>query len=74
MASRRWALDRVRRDRSAEIALRSDPETIVRRIIVVDDERTVREAVILGSDSCCSARRKLRDVLTIPPPHDLPTT
>lgn len=39
------------------------PNRIVRRIVVIDNETTVREAVIWFWDSDREARRKLRAVL-----------
>ena len=36
---------------------------IVRRIVVIDRERTVREAVIYAGDSLREARRKQRAIL-----------
>jgi len=66
MAKRRWSLDRQRRIHQAELALRCTPDQILRRIVVIDQERIVREAVIWSWDSYRSARRKLREVLTHP--------
>lgn len=60
MATRRWELDRARRDALAT----KDPAftglRIVRRIIVIEREGSAREAVIYETDSARSARRKLR--------------
>jgi hypothetical protein len=64
MANRRWELDRERRHRLVELARASGSDQIIRRILVIDHERTVREAVILESDSYLAARRKLRAVLS----------
>jgi hypothetical protein len=62
-AKRRWELDRQRRERLAA----TDPIfaglQIVRRIVVINRERTVREAVIYAGDSLREARRKQRVVL-----------
>jgi hypothetical protein len=62
-ARRRWELDRQRRERLAA----TDPIfaglQIVRRIVVIDHERTVREAVIYAGDSLREARRKQRAIL-----------
>lgn len=63
MSERRWQLDRERRERLALLTAEQYPSRIIRRIVVIDDERTVREAVIWSFDSTRSARRKLRDVL-----------
>ena len=64
MAKARWAADRKRRDASAD----KDPAfvglRILRRIVVIDLEKTVREAVIYASDSARSARRKIRAVMS----------
>lgn len=63
MAKRRWQLDHARRDALAA----KDPAftglQIKRRIIVIDDEVSVREAVIYKCDSARCARRKLRSAL-----------
>ena len=63
MANRRWELDRARRERLAALTAEQYPNEIVRRIVVVDREKTVREAVIWSWDSFRSARAKLRAVL-----------
>lgn len=63
MAERRWRLDRERRERLASLTAEQYPSRIIRRIVVIDEERTVREAVIWSFDSDRSARRKLRDVM-----------
>ena len=49
MAKRRWSLDRQRRIHQAELALRCTPDQILRRIVVIDQERIVREATRLPS-------------------------
>lgn len=67
MAKRRWQLDRQRRDKLAALTADQCPNAIVRRIIVIDQERTVREATIWAWDSNREARRKLRAVLAMPP-------
>ena len=63
MSARRWAMDRMRR----EIVAASDPikfsREIVRRVVVIDRETTVREAVIYAFDSQREANRKLRRVM-----------
>jgi len=46
MASRRWRLDRQRRDKIATLTAEQYPTKIVRRIVVIDDEQKVRETVI----------------------------
>lgn len=63
MAKRRWELDRQRRDRLAAACPLARVDQIVRRIIVIDREHTVREAVIYAFDSFREARRKARKVL-----------
>jgi hypothetical protein len=60
MARRRWEIDRARRDKLAALTAEQCPSRIVRRIVVIEEERTVREAVIFSFDSARSARRKLR--------------
>jgi hypothetical protein len=60
MAAARWAKDRERRDRLALLTAEQYPNRIVRRIIVVDREKDVREAVIWDWDSAREARRKVR--------------
>ncbi len=64
MARRRWELDAQRREALAA----KDPAftglRIIRRIVVIDEEWTVREAVIYEYDSARSARAKLRNVLS----------
>jgi hypothetical protein len=63
MAARRWELDRQRRSALAALNAEHDPSRILRRIVVIDQERFVHEIVIWSWDSIRSARRKLRDVL-----------
>lgn len=63
----RWDRDRARRDRLAAADPISTGRTIVRRIVVIDNETTVREATIYSDDSYREARRKLRQVLTAAP-------
>jgi len=65
MARRRWELERERRTKLAALTADQYPAKIVRRIIVIDAERTVREAVIRNWDSDREARRKTRWVLEI---------
>ena len=64
MAAERWRRDREQRDLWASIAPERMPAKIVRRIIVIDSEVIVREAVMYDTDSMRDARRKLRQVLT----------
>lgn len=63
MALRRWEMDRARRDRLAAADPAWAGREIVRRIVVIDHERTVREVTIYADDSLREARRKLRRVL-----------
>lgn len=60
MASVRWQKDRKRRDALAAITAEQMPSRIVRRIVVIDNENTVRECTIWSFDSARSARRKVR--------------
>lgn len=46
MAARRWQLDREHREKLAALTAEQYPNKIVRRVIVIDDERDVRETVI----------------------------
>jgi hypothetical protein len=66
MAKRRWELDRQRREKLAALTAKQYPNRIVRRIVVVDQEKLVREAVIWEWDSRREAARKLRAVLRAP--------
>lgn len=63
-ARRRWELDRQRRDALAGTAPELLINRIVRRIVVIDHEQHVREAVIYEFDSMREARRKQRQVLS----------
>ena len=63
MANARWQMDRERRDRLAQLTAERHPNQIVRRIIVIDEERDAREAVIWKWDSYRVAKRKLLKVL-----------
>lgn len=65
MAAARWARDRERRGKLAELTAEQYPARIVRRIVVIEQERLVREAVIWSFDSARSARRKLREALAV---------
>ena len=60
MAAARWRLDRERRDKLAAVAAEQYPNRIVRRIVVIEEERWVREVVIFAWDSWREARRKMR--------------
>jgi alkyl hydroperoxide reductase subunit AhpC len=66
-ANRRWQLERERRDRFAAADPMLRANQIVRRIIVIDREQTVREAVIYGFECARDARRKLKSVLAAMP-------
>ena len=68
MAHRRWELDRERRAALAEAEPLTAERTILRRIVVIDRETRVREAVIYADDTARAARRKLRHILTPPTP------
>lgn len=63
MANRRWQLDRERREKLAKLTAEHLPSKIVRRIIVIDNEITVREAVMWSFDYLKDRRRKLRNIL-----------
>jgi hypothetical protein len=71
MARRRWDLDREERNRLAKVTAEQYPNRIVRRVIVIDDERDAREAVIFQWDSAREAKRKLRQVLGRSSPHNM---
>lgn len=62
-AKRRWQLDRERRAALAAQDPAFSGRHILRRIVVIDHERIVREAVIYSTDSARSARRKLNNAL-----------
>ena len=64
MAAERWRRDKAQRELWASVAPERMPAKIIRRIIVIDGETDVREAVFYDTDSLRDARRKLRDVLT----------
>jgi hypothetical protein len=63
MARVRWQRDRERREKVAQLTAEKYPQRIVRRIVVIDRERTAREVVIWSWDSAREARRKIREVL-----------
>lgn len=72
MAKARWDRDRQRRNAIAAAGPALAPNRIVRRIVVIDGETTVREAVIWEWDSAAEARRKVKAVLASPTPIDRP--
>ena len=63
MARRRWELDRLRREQQAVRPVEHLVGRIVRRIVVIENEATVRECVFLDVDSQRTCKRKLRQVL-----------
>ena len=63
MNDARWKADRERRNLWASMAPERVPAKIVRRIIVIDNETMVREAVIYDTDNYRDARRKQTAVL-----------
>lgn len=63
MANARWKNERARQDAIAAADPLRVTGRIIRRIVVIDEERAVREAVIYDFDSIRSARSKLRNVL-----------
>lgn len=66
MANRRWQLDRARRDAIAAADPLRVSGKILRRIVVIENETTVKETTIYDFDSARSARAKIRRVLTEP--------
>jgi len=64
MAARRWEIDRARRETLACIDPMQFPGLILRRIVVIDREVAVREAVIYDFDSRRTAAAKLRSILS----------
>lgn len=66
MARERWRRDRERRAMLAALQPEQAPNHIVRRIVVIDGEREVRECVLWSWDSLRECRRKLRAVLGPP--------
>jgi hypothetical protein len=67
MANARWKMERKRQD---ELSAKDPVFTglkIARRIIVIDFEQSVREAVIYECDSARSARAKIKSILTRKP-------
>jgi hypothetical protein len=67
MAAARWKRDRERREALAALTAEQYPDQIVRRVIVIDRERSVREATIFAWDSARVAGRKIRGVLSAGP-------
>lgn len=63
MAKRRWELDALRRERLAAIDPIQFSGRIVRRIVVIDNEKRVREVAIYDFDSEREWKRKERKVL-----------
>lgn len=63
MAKARWAKDRTNRDRLAKLTAEQCPSRIIRRIVVIDHETTVREATFWNWESRRSWRRKELAVL-----------
>jgi hypothetical protein len=63
MATIRWKRDRERRDKLAALTAEQHPTKIARRIIVIDDERLVRETVIWSFMSRREWQRKERQAL-----------
>ena len=61
MAKSRWEKEATRRDALARISTITG--RIVRRVVVIDNETTAREAVIYDYDSRRSAAAKLRRVI-----------
>ena len=68
MAKRRWEIDGARREALAAMEPARFQGLIVRRIVVIDRETEVREAVIYDFDSARKAKRKIQRVLK---PRDL---
>ncbi len=62
-ANKRWEIER---QRQAALAAKDPAFTglkILRRVVVIDNEQAVREAVIYSTDSNRSAQRKINRVL-----------
>lgn len=70
MANRRWALDRQRRAQLAALTAEQYPNRIVRRIVVIDNERDVREATIWTWDSYREQHRKEQRILRKNTPNE----
>ena len=67
-AKARWDKDRAMRDRIAAIEPASFGGEIVRRVVVIDREKSAREIIFYAFDTYSDRRRKLREVraLSIP--------
>lgn len=66
MANARWKMERERRDKIASLEAEKYPSKIVRRIVVIDNEKTVREATFWSFESRRSWMRKQRKILSFP--------
>ena len=58
-AAERWRLDGIRRDALAAADPVKFTGKIVRRVIVIENESTVREVAVYDFDSCREARRRI---------------
>jgi len=63
MAIRRWQIDRQMRNRIAALNADQFPARIVRRIVVIDDEKHVKEATFWNWESRRDRQRKMRNIL-----------
>ena len=63
MANARWTRERAERDRLAVLMAEQFPSRIVRRIVVIDNERDVREVTIWNWESGRDWKRKERQIL-----------
>ena len=63
LAGIRWAKDRERRNKIAALEAESNPSRIVRRIVVIDNERDVREIVLWSWENWRDWKRKLKPLL-----------
>ena len=63
MAARRWQLDRERRAKIAALTAELWPKGIRRRIIVIDNESSVRETTIWQFESVREQHRKQQQIL-----------
>ena len=70
LANLRWAKDRAERERLAALTAEHFPRRIVRRIVVIDNERDVREVTLWNWESARAWKRKERKVLAGPPACD----
>jgi hypothetical protein len=62
-AQKRWAKDREHREWLNTIDPIRFGGRIVRRIVVIDNESTVRERTFFQFDRACDWKRKLREIL-----------